>query len=209
MVMRTLLSALLVALALSLAAGRARAADDVEPGPLLLDRVVAVVGDRLILSSDVALERALTDRDPRPSPIGQPGRSPLLVLIDASIIRGLAGDVTIYQPSAADVRERLATLRATWENPGDYIRFLATYGLDEDRLSGVLFARIVVERYLQRAVVLPSQTAGEDAAGLRSRYDAWIRASRAGVPIRIVHPWSSEDQAFPLQKSDLPGRDDP
>ena len=205
--MRELLSAVL--LALCVGGAPALGSDDVEPGPLLLDRVVAVVGDRLILASDVALERALSERDPRPAPIGQPGRSPLLVLIDASIIRGLAGDVTIYQPSSADVRERLAALRATWENPGDYIRFLATYGLDEDRLSGVLFSRMVVERYLQRAVVLPSQTAGEDASGLRSRYDAWIREARAGVPVRIVHPWSSEDQAFPLEKSDLPGRDDP
>lgn len=175
-------------------------ASDLEPAPLLLDRVVAVVGDRLVLSSDVALERALAWRDPRPLPLAERGdRGTLDVLVDAAVIRALAGDVGVYQPTPAEVRERLASLRDTWEDPGEYIRFLAAFSLDEERLSGLLYARIVVERYLQRAVILPSQTAGESELQLRRRYDAWIQEARARIQIRMVRVWSSEDQAFPLE----------
>lgn len=192
-------TAALLGAALLLGPATAGRAQDLEPAPLLLDRVVAVVGDRILLASDVALERALSARDPRPAPLGgAPERPTLEVLVDATVIRGLAGDVAIYQPSAAAVRERLATLRDTWEDPGEYIRFLSGFALDEDRLAGVLYARMVVERYLQRAVVLPSQSAGEDEATLRARYAAWIAEARAQVQIRLVRTWSPEPEAFPL-----------
>lgn len=197
-------SVLLLIAALGLGA-RVAAAGDIEPAPLLLDRVVAVVGDRLVLASDVALERALSEHDPRPFPIGERAdRDALEVAIDAAIIRGLAGDVTVYQPTAAQVRERLDALRETWENPGEYVRFLSAFGLDEERLSGVLYARIVVERYVQRVVVLQSQAAGETEDQLRARYDAWIEGAREQVQIRRVRVWSSEPPAFPLEEGEDP-----
>lgn len=194
----------LLCFALLVAAPTAAGAE-IEPAPLLLDRVVGVVGDRLVLASDVALERALAWRDPRPFPLGERAdRQALDVLIDAAVVRGLAGDVAVYQPSTADVRERLAVLRDTWEDPGEYIRFLSAFGLDEERLSGVLYARIVVERYVQRAVVLPSQAAGESEEQLRARYDAWIEEARDQVQIRLTRVWSSEPEAFPLDGLDGP-----
>ncbi len=197
-------SVLLLIAALGLGA-RVAVAGDIEPAPLLLDRVVAVVGDRLVLASDVALERALSEHDPRPFPIGERAdRDALEVAIDAAIIRGLAGDVTVYQPTAAQVRERLDALRETWENPGEYVRFLSAFGLDEERLSGVLYARIVVERYVQRVVVLQSQAAGETEDQLRARYDAWIEGAREQVQIRRVRVWSSEPPAFPLEEGEDP-----
>lgn len=179
-----------------LTAGRGTAQEPAEPpGPLLLDRLVAVVGDRLILASDIALEQALAGRDGRPEPLRSAG-SALDALIDAAVIRGLAGDVTIYQPASGDVRARLATLRASWEDPADYERFLRAYGLTEDRLSALLFSRMVVERYVQRAVMLPSEAAGEDLTGLKTRYAAWIADARSRVSIRRIAPWSSEPSAF-------------
>ena len=169
--------------------------------PMVLDRVVAVVGDRLILASDIALEREIGRREP-PSAGGLVwARSdPLEALIDAAVIRGLAGDVAIYQPTSAEVRARQQALRDTFEEPADYATFLLRFGLDEDRLAGVLYAREIVERYVQRNLVLSASGAGGDPVAVSARYDAWISEARQRAAIRHVAPWSPEPPAFPLDR---------
>ncbi len=192
----------LIGLALSLAP-RVRAqdpgpTDEIAVEPMVLDRVVAVVGDRLILASDIALEREIGRREP-PTAGGLvwSRQDPLEALIDAAVIRGLAGDVAIYQPSSAEVRARQLALRETFEEPADYAAFLMRYGLNEDRLAGVLYAREVVERYVQRNLLLGNRGSGADPIAVTARYDAWISDARSRTAIRRVTAWSPEPAAFP------------
>ena len=189
----------LTVLALALCGGAAMAQESASeaPNPMVLDRVVAVVDDRLILASDIALEAEIARREP-PGAAGLVwSRSdPLQSLIDASVIRGLAGDVAIYQPSVAEVRTRQLALRETFTDPADYASFLARYGLDEDRLAGVLFAREVVERYVQRNVLLGAEGARANPVAASARYDAWITEARAGASIRLVAKGSAEPSTF-------------
>lgn len=157
------------------------------PGPRLLDRVVAVVGDRVITASDVALEQVLMRRDASSiAELYDPSDTPLTRLIDAALVRGVAGDVAIYQPDAALVRARLSALRATWEDPADYEHFLASFGLDEGELAGVLFSRLVVELYLRRNIGLAAESAGLDAVQAQAMLRDWFDARRRQVPVRLV-----------------------
>lgn len=162
-------------------------ASEAPPEARLLDRVVAVVGDRVITSSDVALEEILFERDPpRVALLRVGGRDALDRLIEAALIRQAAGEVAIYQPSAAEVRERLATLRSTWEDPAAYVLFLSTWGLDEGSLAGMLFTRMVVERYAHRNIGLAAESDGLSADEARARLDAWLAARRAEVTVRKI-----------------------
>lgn len=193
---------LLTALALG-GPGPSLAAEDgaVGPEPMVLDRVVAVVDDRIILASDVALEQEISRREaPTAGGLVWLRSDPLESLIDAAVIRGLAGDVAIYQPSAAEVRARQLTLRESFEQPTDYAAFLLHFGLNEDRLAGVLYAREVVERYVQRNLLLGANSASVDPVALSARYDAWINQARERASIRHIAPWSPEPSAFPVPR---------
>lgn len=158
-----------------------------EPESRQIDRVVAVVGDRVITASDVALEELLFQRDPPRVTVLRVGASdPLDRLVEAALIRPVAGDVSLYQPSKTEVRERLVSLRATWEDPAEYQVFLATFGLDESALSGMLYARLVVERYVQRNFGLAAEADGLTPEEARASLDAWLAARRRTVPVRKV-----------------------
>lgn len=124
---------MLLALLLSLAAP---ALAEAPGGPVVVDRVVAAVGDRVITASDVELERALARWDPSPVPAIQARRDdPLQALVDLALARGQAGDISVYEPSPADVRERLAAVRGSWPDPREWAAFLATVGHTEEQLS--------------------------------------------------------------------------
>ena len=152
-----------------------------------IDRIVAVVGERLVTASDVELEAILTARDPRSVAVLSAGaRTPLESLIDAAIIRGLAGNIAVYQPDDADVRARLDALRATFEDPDAWRRFLLAFGLDEDALAGILYSRMVVERVVHRNVGLASEAARETPDAYLKRYEAWIAERRNRVSVRLV-----------------------
>lgn len=164
-----------------------RSNDDVKPVAGVIDRIVVVVGDRLVTESDIALERELAARDPSPTAVLQARRAdPLEFLIDAAIIRGLAGDVAVYQPSWSDVQTRLERLRESWPVPGDYEAFLQAHGLDEDRMAGTLYSRLVVERYVQRNIGLAAEAAGDTPEGYATRYAGWIAGQRDAVLVRAV-----------------------
>ncbi len=150
----------------------------------VIDEVVAVVGDRVITSADVAIERELAARDPSPVPPLQAARSdPLQALVDRAVIRELAGDIGIYQPSAAAVRARAAALTISWVDPAPYARFLLVHGLTDESLSGRLRSQMIVERYVLRNL---SPGADADPAVFAERYERWIAARRAEATIRMV-----------------------
>ena len=165
----------------------AQAAGSDEVRPTLIDRVVASVGRRVITASDLTLDEVLRERDTRNTPgLETTAQSSLEALLDEAIIRSLAGDVPVYRPGAAELRARLDRLRQSWEDPADYLNFLSTFGLDEDRLEGILYSRMVVERYVHRAVGLSidRRANGEDA--FEQAYRTWIERERQLATIRII-----------------------
>lgn len=147
-----------------------------------VDGVMYVVGTRIVTRSDVALEDALApfDRSPVPTLV-DPARPTADRLVDIAVLRERAGDTDIYAPSAADVRARLERVRAS-VGAAAWSGFLRAWGLDEERLQGLLYSRMVVERYVLRNL---GASAGADPAA----FDAWLRAQRdEGLRILTVAP---------------------
>jgi hypothetical protein len=154
-----------------------------------IDRVVAVVGDRVVTSWDLQLEAALAGHMPCPEPVlCDPERAPLDRLVDRALVRGLAADTATYRPGGEDLELRLATLRDSWERPEDYQLLLRSLGLEESDLSGLLYSRLVVENYVQRHVALPVYASGGSHAEYSARYQEWIEAQRGLVRIRLIEP---------------------
>ena len=152
--------------------------DLVKPGEVVVDRVVAVVGDRVLTASDLRLEAALQERDPSPIPLMRevPG-DPLQAIIDLALIRKKAGNISLYQPAAADVRARLYLLRKTWvEDPREFDLFLEAWHLDEEGLESLIYSRLIAENFVHRQVVLASQGQQENEEALEARYRIWIEA---------------------------------
>ncbi|MFH1468231.1 MAG: hypothetical protein ABIO70_27840 [Pseudomonadota bacterium] len=154
-----------------------------------MDRVLAVVGDRVVTTWDLLLEEALQGHVACPeAPLCDPARAPLDRLVDRAIIRGLAEDTPTYRPRPEEVQARLAALRETWTDPAGYHETLRSLGLSEEDLTGLLYSRVVAERYIQRQVGLPVLAAGGDAAAYHDRYRAWIEEQRDHVRVRTVEP---------------------
>ncbi len=190
-------------------------ATNVMPSPLLLssalallwapsvhaeriDRVVAVVGDRVVTSWDLELDARLEGHLPCPEPVlCDPARSELDRLVERALVRGLAADTATYRPSAEEVELRLAQLRESWERPEDYQLLLASMGISEHDLAGQLYSRMVVERYVHRHVALPVLAGGGDAAAYAERYASWIQHQRALVRIRSITPEGGESAEAP------------
>lgn len=124
------------------------------PAPAMaevVDRVVYVVEDQLVLQSDIALDEAVTPLDASPSPFwSRPGVTAEDRAVDAAILRALARDVALYQPSDDEVRERTEAIRARFADRGTWRHFLDGWGLDERGFRSVLRRRLVVERFLAR-----------------------------------------------------------
>ena len=160
-----------------------------------IDRVVAVVGDRVVTSWDLQLQQALEGHMPCPEPVlCDPTRAPLDRVVDRALVRGLAADTATYRPTSEDLELRLAALRDSWERPEDYQLLLRSLGLEEGDLSGLLYSRLVVERYVQRHVALPVYAGGGGEAEYGARYREWIEAQRGLVRIRLIEP-SEEHEA--------------
>ncbi len=162
-----------------------------------IDRVVAVVGTRVVTEWDLHFEQSMQEHLGCPQPVlCDPGQDPTERLSDRAILRGLAGDTSTYRPEPAEVERRLAELRDSWQRPEDYQAALTALGLDEEELAGLLFSRMVVERYVQRHVGLPLASAGAAelldpgaySAAFTERYQAWIQELRGQVQVRIIEP---------------------
>jgi len=158
------------------------------PEPVLIDRVVVIVSDRIITASDIRLEAELARRIP--SPIRALRRSqlrdPTEALIEQAIIRSQSAQVSINQPTAAEVQERLLALRATFPSPDEYDRFRRRHGLSEAAVVDRLTTRLSVERYIHRNIDLTSQSAREGVDAYFERYDDWLELQKVTTAIRFV-----------------------
>jgi hypothetical protein len=152
--------------------------------------VVAVVEDRIITASDVRLESALVRFDPSPIEVLQQrrGEDTLEMLVDAAVIRNLAGDIAIYAPTTAEVQRRFDGVRTHFDTRLAFRTFLRGHGLSAEVLAGRLYARMVAERYVARNVQLASEAAGEDTDAAYIRYLEWMTTERERVSIRRVAP---------------------
>ena len=160
---------------LLLAAGPASAA--------VVDRVVAAVGEQLVTQSELDLEEHLVQRDTPAHSFWSARRAPALQrLIEAALIRELAGDVAVYLPPEVDITERVDRLRAEFESREAWNQFLLRHGLDEDTLRVTVRRRMIVERYVARSIsVSPTQTDAFDAA-----IEALVAGPRARYRIRVI-----------------------
>lgn len=147
-----------------------------------VDRVVVVVGEQLVLDSDLQLETALRRLDRPALPFWRVPAPPLRRLTDAAIIRQLAGDVGVYQPSEAQVTQRLEAVRARAIDRAHWEAFLTGWGHSEESLRIELRGRMVVERYLERNV---QQDPTDEDAWLRA-VDALLARARPRLYIREV-----------------------
>lgn len=119
----------------------------------VVDRVLYVVEDQVVLQSDVALDKVLNRIDTSPSPFWtRPGVDAEQQVVDAAIIRELAGDISLYQPSDDAVRARVEAMRQKFPDRASWSSFLRGWGLDEGGLAALIRRRMVVERYLARTL---------------------------------------------------------
>lgn len=158
------------------------------PEPVLLDRIAVIVGDRLVMASELRLEAELQGHGVYTLDALEPRRTDTRAwLVDIAVVRGLAGDVSVYQPGADDVQARLSAVRETWEDPDAFEAFLSRHGLELDDLAALLVTRMVVERYIQRNIgVAVDQRAPDAAQRFAAEYLEWITTRRQSVTIRPV-----------------------
>lgn len=157
----------------------------------LVDRVVVVVGDTPVLQSEVELEAVLEALDRSPLPYWTSlGAGPTERLVDAVIVRLVAGDVKLYEPAPDAVAARLEAIRATFAGADAWASFLAARGLDEARLAAILRRRMVVEKYLLRTL----QASPDDRDAWTAQCAAHLAQLRPRVRIREV-PAPDADQS--------------
>jgi hypothetical protein len=147
---------------------------------LPVDRVAAVVGDAVVLASDVALEAALDPLDQSPLP-GWSAREPdaLQRVIDRTVMGLAAQGLPLFQPDAAEVSARFERVRLRFRTAAAFAAWLDGLGLTEEAVRGALRARLVAERWLRQQVPID-----EDVAGLAGRLDARIDALVSAATVR-------------------------
>jgi hypothetical protein len=149
----------------------------------VVDRVVAVVGDRPLLASEIAIQADIARIDPS-SRLPPPPADPTGWAIDAARIRAVAEDVNLYDPADDEVRERIDGLRDTFADRGAWTTFLTRRGLDETRLEPMVRRQLVVERYLLRNV----QADPSDPDAWAAAVEQFLAPLRERVPVRLVPP---------------------
>ena len=137
----------------------------------------AKVGDRLVTLWDVSVQAVMAEHDRGLLSELQRDMEPLEAMIDHMVIRGLAGEVSIYQPTSSQIRERVHRVRDSWTDPADFHSFLKRHGLNENSLSGLLFSRLVVEKVIVRNLGLPPDGQGITTQQ-RQTFDNWMAAAR-------------------------------
>jgi hypothetical protein len=147
----------------------------------VVDRVVAVVGDRPLLASEIAIQAELARRDPS-SRLPPPPDDPTAWAIDNARIRGVAEHVDLYDPSAEEVRTRIDGLSDTFPDRGAWTAFLTRLGLDEPRLEQMVRRQLVVERYLLRNL----QADPGDPEAWAAAVESFLGPLRDRVQVRLV-----------------------
>jgi hypothetical protein len=149
----------------------------------VVDRVIYVVEDQVVLQSDVAFDKVIGPLDDSPSPFwDRPGIEPEQRVVDAAIIRELAGDISLYQPPDDAVRARVEAMRARFPDRASWSSFLEGWGLDEDGLRALIRRRMVVERYLARTL----RADPNDRAAWWASCNALLTEVRPRMRIRYV-----------------------
>jgi len=149
----------------------------------ILDRVVVVVERELVLESDIRLEAVLSGLDTQALPFWhQRQPDPEERLVEAAIVRHLAADVSLYQPSPGDVVHRVEAIRAHFPDRDAWTTFLTQWGLTEESLRVVVRRRMVVERYLTRNIT----TEPDKRQAWTRDVEALIRSVRPRLRIRSV-----------------------
>ncbi len=154
----------------------------------MVDRIEVVVEQDLVMTSDITIDGILQDLDDSPSPFwSKRPQKPVDRLADAALIRHLAGELAIYQPSQVQVDQRLDTLTNDhFPTQAAWTKFLDTWGLDQAAVRSLLRRRMVVERYLARNL----QHTPVDTPQWWEAYDMLMSPQRARARIRYVEPAS-------------------
>jgi len=140
----------------------------------VVDRVVAVVEDRIVLESDVRWEAAMMQVEPAPALLWSRNPDPAVRATEAAGIRVLAGDIALYQPDTGSVAERVRVLSDALGGPAALDAWLADLGLDQEGLVELLRRRMIAESWASRNVAVRA----DDEA-------AWIAACDALVTAQI------------------------
>ncbi len=151
-----------------------------------VERVLFVVGDRIVTQSDVAFELFFIGHDRSPLPSFAADAGPVAErLRDIAAVRQLAGDTSVFSPNNAEVRARAHAFLTQWPRPDDGLAALEAWGMDEAAFLGFVYSRLVVENCVVRSVPLPEapEVEAERLAWL-ARYDVWVAGVRQRATIR-------------------------
>jgi hypothetical protein len=155
-------------------------------GPALAgvaDRIVVVIDRELVMASDVRFEAVLAGLDPTQHPFWHRQHStPLNRLVDAVVIRRLAGSVSLYVPEPTSVVTRLDVIRTRFGSHESWTAFLTFWGLDELRFVRMLQRRMKVELYLLRNL----QSEAETPAAWQIDFEALMGQVRQRSRIRHI-----------------------
>lgn len=131
-----------------------------QTGPVVLNRVVAVVDRQVILESDIEDELRLSVIDP--NQVGQEKLTPQRAL-EQLIARALVeqqirqGDAEAAMPTAAEVQQRIAELRSqlpacvhiNCASDAGWKAFLAAHGLTPERVESYMRHRMEILRFIE------------------------------------------------------------
>ncbi len=151
-----------------------------------VDRVVSIVGERVVTESDLALAIELTARDSSVVPaLVVTAEDALQRLEEQRLVREQAGQVRLYQPTRRALQARLDAVRRTFPAPGEWEAYLTRWGLTEDTLRIVLLNRMVVEHAVLRTLGTPT---GPDDDDWHGRYETWLEELRSEASIYRPEP---------------------
>ena len=117
-----------------------------------IDKVVAIVGNDIILQSEVEIERLLNPFDNTASAIWIHHEfGPLERLVMSAQLRTSAGSIALYQPTDSSVRARVTSIRTTMGD-SQYEEFCRVTGLDNMVLTTIIKRRMVAEKFAARNI---------------------------------------------------------
>jgi hypothetical protein len=148
----------------------------------VVDRIEAVVGERIVTASDVAFESEVDPHDRSPLPtLERPEYGYRERLVDFAIVRSLAGDIEVFRPGQQEVLARWERFRASWDPPEGYAEFLARWAMQDEDLQGFLYSRLVVEHYVARNLAVFAAR-GHDGV---DPYPGWMAELRGRTRVRF------------------------
>jgi hypothetical protein len=142
---------LLPLLFITLAAGGARGQGAGAAGGEVVDRMVAVVNGReLITYTDLLWQLALQPNVPLDNPRPDDLRRALDLLVDQRLIAQEAQKLPSVAPSAAEISAELARLIGFFPSDADFYQRLGRVGLGQDsaQLREIVEARVRIRKYL-------------------------------------------------------------